>query len=36
MTYQPMEEGWLTTYEEITDRRAGGSQDGRIWRIMTR
>ena len=22
MTHQPMEDGWLTTYEEITDRRA--------------
>ena len=22
MTYQPMEDGWLTTYEEVTDRRA--------------
>ena len=22
MTFQPMEEGWLTTFEEITDRRA--------------
>ncbi len=22
MTFQPMNEGWLTTYEEITDRRA--------------
>ena len=22
MTHQPMQEGWLTTYEEVTDRRA--------------
>jgi diguanylate cyclase (GGDEF)-like protein/PAS domain S-box-containing protein len=26
VTHQPMEEGWLTTYEDITDRRAAEAQ----------
>ena len=28
MTHQPMQEGWLTTYEEVTDQRASEATDG--------